>query len=127
LTSQGYDQVFLLDWWSASTIRPEQGTAWNANHQIAFSVTFSDSDYGTVLFLADLGGVSGDFDNDGDVDGRDFLVWQRTDRTSAGLAAWQQSYAQSGLNAIASVPEPAAILLLVAGVIGLSCRRYLVK
>jgi hypothetical protein len=25
--------------------------------------------------------IAGDFDNDGDVDGRDFLVWQRSDAT----------------------------------------------
>jgi hypothetical protein len=46
---------------------------------------------------------SGDADNDGDVDGADFLVWQ-------------QQVGQSGATAAASaVPEPAAAVLVLAG------------
>jgi hypothetical protein len=46
--------------------------------------------------LVDVGGVTpGDFDVDGDVDGRDFLVWQRN--TSVGsLSDWQANYGTSG-------------------------------
>lgn len=71
---------------------------------------------------------SADFDRDGDVDGRDFLIWQRnfgsadvlqTDGdanfdgvvTSDDLEIWQISY-PGGLPAIASVPEPKSALLL---------------
>jgi hypothetical protein len=63
---------------------------------------------------------SGDFDGDGDVDGRDFLTWQRNNGSAADLAIWQQQYGSSGpLSAATSIPEPttstALILLLAAG------------
>jgi hypothetical protein len=55
----------------------------------------------------------GDFDGDGDVDGRDFLVWQRN--PSVGdLADWQSNYgagATAGLSS-SEVPEPASFALL---------------
>jgi hypothetical protein len=42
---------------------------------------------------------TGDFDNDNDVDGRDFLVWQRggspNSLSSGDLALWQQTYGQA--------------------------------
>ena len=64
------------------------------------------------LFLTAPGGTDGDFDNDGDVDGRDFLVWQRGNSPnplSAGdLAAWQGAYGMGGLSAV-TVPEPTTL------------------
>ncbi|TWU28683.1 PEP-CTERM sorting domain-containing protein [Bythopirellula polymerisocia] len=55
--------------------------------------------------------VPGDFDSDGDVDGRDFLVWQRN--TSVGnLADWQANYGV-GLSAVTTaVPEPTSLVLV---------------
>jgi hypothetical protein len=50
---------------------------------------------------------SGDFDFDGDVDGRDFLVWQR-DPGVGDLADWQTNYA-TGEATFAAVPEPATV------------------
>ena len=54
--------------------------------------------------------LAGDFDGDGDVDGRDFLEWQRGNSPnplSAGdLAAWQAAYGMGGLTAAVSIPEP---------------------
>lgn len=79
-------------------------------------------------------GLPGDFDNDGDVDGRDFLVWQRD--TSVGeLADWQENYgarslsasfggpsaAESSVDGGSPVPEPTmlnAFLVLVAPLLG---------
>jgi hypothetical protein len=47
-----------------------------------------------------LGTAQGNFDGDGDVDGRDFLIWQRGGSPTAGsaadLAAWQSNYGTSG-------------------------------
>jgi hypothetical protein len=61
-------------------------------------------------------GTPGDFDGDGDVDGRDFLVWQRgygTEYDSDDLADWQTYYGSTGpLSARVAVPEPTAFLLL---------------
>ena len=45
-------------------------------------------------FIAD--GLAGDFDHDGDVDGRDFLVWQRggspSPMSGGDLTIWRQNY-----------------------------------
>ena len=68
-------------------------------------------------------GQAGDFDSDGDIDGADFLAWQRDDATSAGLTDWQNAY-PSSVAAIGAVPEPTSIaLLLVAGISVLVSRR----
>jgi hypothetical protein len=66
----------------------------------------------------------GDFDSDGDVDGRDFLVWQRglspTPLSSSDLSDWQINYGPGTVQALAtSVPEPCSSLLLMA-IVGLS-------
>jgi hypothetical protein len=61
--------------------------------------------------------ILGDFDRDGDVDGRDFLVWQRgygTEFDAADLADWQSNYGMSSLAMLLSgqqslaVPEPSS-------------------
>jgi hypothetical protein len=59
--------------------------------------------------------LPGDFDSDGDVDGVDFLRWQRTDGTAAGLTDWQTDYGapSSAAAAATSVPEPSSLLLLL--------------
>lgn len=65
----------------------------------------------------------GDFDQDGDVDGRDFLVWQRN--TSVGnLSDWQNNYGTGSLTASsAAVPEPGT-LMLVLGLAAIRCRHF---
>lgn len=81
---------------------------------------------------------SADFDRDGDVDGRDFLTWQRNFGlsdvlqsegdadfdgvvTGSDLAVWQDSYA-GPLTAITAVPEPSALLLTGIAVAVISLR-----
>jgi hypothetical protein len=89
----------------------------------------SINDVGQVAFTALADGADGffvsnavasaDFDHDGDVDGRDFLVWQRggspAPRSEGNLALWQEQYAAAsgGLTAAVQVPEPGACVLLV--------------
>jgi len=62
-----------------------------------------------------IGTTPGDFDGDGDVDGTDFLVWQRTDGSSSGLSDWQNNYGSGSLVALStsstSVPEPTSLIL----------------
>lgn len=53
----------------------------------------------------------GDFDGDDDVDGADFLEWQRTDGTPSGLMDWQGNYGPPAL-AASSVPEPNTLVLI---------------
>jgi hypothetical protein len=68
--------------------------------------------------------VSGaDFNSDGRVDGRDFLMWQRGDSpnslSASDLALWQEAFGQE-VPALMAVPEPASLalcasVLLLAG------------
>jgi len=73
--------------------------------------------------------LDGDYDNDGDVDGRDFLVWQRNVGNAAGslpndptgaaigaeqLNAWAGNFGASR-GPLAAVPEPSVWTLLFVG------------
>jgi hypothetical protein len=91
-----------------------------------------DSSIPASLEIFHSGTLAGDFDLDDDVDGRDFLVWQRlfgsTTRTVADaslngivdapdLEIWQQNYGDdfSALTiAAVSLPEPSSLALLSA-------------
>ncbi|TWU17822.1 hypothetical protein [Bythopirellula polymerisocia] len=67
------------------------------------------SDY--AFYLSTIGPEPGDFDLDGDIDGQDFLVWQRNPSVG-NLVDWQSNYSSSSLNAASStVPEPNSLLL----------------
>jgi hypothetical protein len=84
-------------------------------------------------------GVAGDYDADGDVDGNDFLVWQRTLDSTTNLAAdgskngvvdgadltvWRGHFS-SATELTAVVPEPAAVLLVTFACCGVRLRRNL--
>src|SRR5690606_23110053 len=98
------------------------------------------SDRNRGLIIVDASGVApnGDFDGDGDVDGQDFLTWQRgfgttnatladgdanRDRTvgAPDLDVWMQQYGHAthphdGPHAHSTqVPESSTLLLLLAG------------
>lgn len=82
------------------------------------------------ISLAEAEGVAaGDFDGDGDVDGRDFLMWQRGESpdqlSPADLAVWQAQYNGGGLAAVIAVPEPATLvfLSLALGAVAFSRQR----
>lgn len=86
----------------------------------------------------------GDFDLDGDVDGRDFLTWQRgfgrvgtgsvatgdangdLNVNSVDLAIWRQNFGPAAVATTSATPEPSTLLLAVAaGVLGMTRRsRY---
>jgi hypothetical protein len=81
-----------------------------------------------VVYLGPPIYMLGDFDLDGDVDGRDFLMWQRGESPiqwgPGDLADWQNNYGFSSLTAASTaVPEPASLVLLIAGGVLLSGRR----
>ncbi len=84
---------------------------------------------------------SADFDEDGDVDGRDFLAWQRGTGTAIGathsqgdadrdgdvdaadLAIWSEEYGAPAIVAAVAIPEPNALLLLTFGAVLIVGRR----
>ena len=56
-------------------------------------------------------GRVGDVDNDGDIDGRDFLALQRNPELGS-FADWQNAYDSQSLSATNAVPEPGCLALL---------------
>jgi len=76
---------------------------------------------------AGIPGLEADFDLDNDVDGNDFLIWQRGlggTHDEADLAAWKAEFGQTAAAAaIGAAPEPTSLSLLAAGAAGLSLYR----
>jgi hypothetical protein len=78
-------------------------------------ITYAGGDGNDVTLLAAL---PGDFDFDLDVDGLDFLKWQRgqspTPNSASDLADWETNYGVGPLSAVATtVPEPSTGLTLM--------------
>ncbi|WP_168205357.1 hypothetical protein [Bythopirellula goksoeyrii] len=111
----------------ASTWDP---TTWNGTDAVTLKIT-------SVPSAADP-----DFDGDGDVDGNDFLVWQRGfgltnqsdnsngdsngDGTVDGidLGQWQSEYGNpSNIVSVTAVPEPATIVVAMISLGSLICNR----
>ena len=95
---------------------------------------------GVVNYIGEApDGQPGDYDGDSDVDGADFLVWQRAygavgnnpadgnhDNVVNGddLTVWKNNFGASGaVGAAAAVPEPAMTGLLAGGLAALALRR----
>ena len=76
----------------------------------------------TQVSLA-MAGLAGDFDNDEDVDGADFLVWQQGfggSFNASDLDDWQVNYGTSAsLAATQAVPEPTTLALALLGALSL--------
>jgi hypothetical protein len=89
----------------------------NNNGQILMQVGLSGPENWRGLVLATPVAIPGDFDLDEDVDGRDFLIWQRNP-SIGDLEDWQTNYGVGELaaNSVA-VPEPSGFLLLNFGLV----------
>jgi hypothetical protein len=101
---------------------------------IALNHTLSSDEYAHASRAINAAArLPGDYDDDHDVDGADFLLWQRTFGSGSELAAdgslnglidgddvaiWREHYGRrwpAGSSAVGSTPEPqAAVLLLLA-------------
>jgi GH35 family endo-1,4-beta-xylanase len=130
---EAYMDLVFNEWWTDETLASNaEGLAALRGFKGKYLVTVTLNGE-TVVVPATLteGGLeldielpmlAGDFDGDGKVDGRDFLVWQRN--PSVGdLADWQANYGLSLLTAAVSVPEPTAIMLVVLGMLFVVNRR----
>jgi T5SS/PEP-CTERM-associated repeat protein len=74
-------------------------------------------------------GSDGDFDGDGDVDGRDFLLWQRGSspdpRSGGDLADWQANYGVGPLTSSSTtVPEPGSGFAFISVALMLIANRF---
>lgn len=79
-------------------------------------------------YIIDPNDQPGDFDGDGDVDGRDFLVWQRGGSSNpfspSDLADWHANFGWiDGLAPSYAVPEPTAWGLMLTPLLWGICRR----
>ena len=128
-----------------------QVTATDANWASGFAgLAFAEDDPGTAAIyryaaaqdtpFVDANPSNGDFDGDGDVDGKDFLTWQRGlgltgqpdattgdadddgDVDAADLASWKLHFGP-GPTPVSAVPEPASLGLLLAGGMALAAVR----
>lgn len=126
LMSSGSGQIVYLgyDWFDAAPVGSQDG-GWlevlnSAVREVAITRGVPGPHHLTIAPNQDLTGInfgsfrnvvsgSADFDSDGDVDGRDFLAWQRSYGSTSGagdadgdgiangndLAVWQESYGQT--------------------------------
>ena len=92
-------------------------------------IDYNGGDGNDVALVATL---AGDFDLDLDVDGFDFLMWQRGESpnplSQSDLSAWQANFGNSVpfTAASAAVPEPAGAVLALTACLLLSLRRSLI-
>ncbi len=113
-----------------------QHSGLNGAAQMAFGFRLANNTEGVAIWSANLTIIpTGDYDGDGDVDGRDFLLWQRgqspNNLSPVDLSVWQIRYGSSfpftsdgdiaGLklsDSLKSVPEPhTAVFLAMLGVL----------
>jgi PEP-CTERM motif len=75
-----------------------------------------------------VGGVPGDYNQNGIVDAADYVVWRKTDGSPQGYDTWRSHFGQtagsgSGISANAAVPEPATVAMLIFATFGWCLRR----
>jgi hypothetical protein len=114
--NQGVSAITFLGGGVSSDSGGQDGrsSAFNDSGVLVYRLDFGAS--GRGIFMSSIPPVSspGDFDNDGDVDGRDFLAWQRNSGIG-NLADWQTNYGTDSLVAThVAVPEPATGALVCA-------------
>lgn len=77
----------------------------------------------TSVLLSVSAGLPGDFDENGRVDGFDFLAWQR-DTNLGSLADWEANYGTPTTANATAVPEPSALWLALVATVWPARRRF---
>ena len=100
------------------------GTGFNGTVSISY---LGGTGNDVVLNLVAGAGLAGDFNDDGRVDGNDFLIWQRggspNPLSPGDLADWKGNFG-APLQITAAVPEPSVVALtLIAGLAVMGLRR----
>jgi hypothetical protein len=98
-----------------ATINPTTGAATVIGTLNNVTGGTADAAFASIAFVGFTAGSPSDVDNDGDVDGNDYLLIQRGiggDFDAADIAAWKTNF--SGGAGVAAVPEPTALGLACA-------------
>jgi hypothetical protein len=128
-TSTGPTTANFADWFLGAEFDMTFETRFFTNQDAAFYAdlgeSFARAFNDSLPFL-----LPGDFDDDDDVDGADFLKWQRSELTNppsqSDLDDWQVYFGNFALAATASIPEPSTLLLGTLAAVGLLVRRSVI-
>jgi fibronectin-binding autotransporter adhesin len=115
----GTDAIRYWNAWLASWA-PLTTATYGTDYTLEYLTTGQLTGYTALTVLTPE--PPGDFDGDGDIDGRDFLAWQRN--PSVGdLADWRANYGTGSLSAVTAVPEPNSFALFLLTTFSLAVTR----
>jgi hypothetical protein len=82
----------------------------------------------TLTSLVTAPGLDGDYNDDGQVDAADYVVWRKTSGTAEGYNTWRSNFGRSSgagaaVGGVAAVPEPAGVMLVLLGVVAILLGR----
>ena len=136
--------ALIFPFWNIDGPQKEYAIPLNAEFTNPLEPAFTGNSFNLIVYtdsgLADVSevlsytlaegpsGPAGDFDNDGDVDGNDFLVWQRGGSPNSlspnDLTEFRNNFGMSStVAAAAAIPEPASLLLATCGGTAFVLRR----
>jgi autotransporter-associated beta strand protein len=88
---------------------------------LATGLNWNTSQFYSTGVLSVVGGLLGDFNNDGKVDGADYVAWRKIDGSPAGYSLWRTHFGQTAgsgselpsAESLSAVPEPNLAMLFV--------------
>jgi hypothetical protein len=120
-----YGQTFSYDEWSPVYIGDTSRLKNFDSYKISIYVDFA---WTALTLVDDSVGTPGDYDLDADVDGADFLLWQRGESPGPlsleDFASWQANFGATPLaRANQTAPEPSTAALLTIVLLGAAALR----